>query len=388
MTLYIKAHELVKKFALRGTAAGEASEKIAVDHVSLEIGEGERIGIIGRNGAGKSTLLHMVAGLSTPSSGSLEVSGSVTSIMTLGVGLREQATGRENIYIDGEVQGKSREEIDAVVDKIIEFADIGEFIDYPVRTYSTGMKSRLAFAMISCLEPEILIIDEALSAGDAKFSAKATEKIREICAKGRIVIVVSHSMGAIQAICNRCIWMDGGRVVMDGAPSDVVAKYIDAVRSEDEERLLQRFKAQARGGDLPQGWSILDFRMTQGGDGDRTLIEAGEPASLLVALQTPRYAPATAVSCAVTRLDGTLMWRAGIPPACQDDQGRIRFELDMARVVLGQGVYRFDIEIARGEDQATVLSKIFEVYTQNPPSGGVPMLLYPLQIEAKPVFLN
>lgn len=180
------------------------------------------------------------------------------------MGLREHASGRENIYIDGEVQGKSRVEIDAVIDEIIEFAELGEFIDMPVRTYSTGMKSRLAFAMISCLEPEILIIDEALSAGDAKFSAKATRKIQEICAKGRIVILVSHSMASIQSMCNRCLWIDQGKIVMDGLPDQVCKAYIDAVRSEDEAKLLERFRDEASTRFSLDGWDVDALYVLQG----------------------------------------------------------------------------------------------------------------------------
>ncbi|CCJ47464.1 ABC transporter ATP-binding protein [Bordetella parapertussis] len=392
MTLHIHVRDLVKKYALRrtdfhagGQASGDALEKTAVDKVSLQISEGERVGIIGRNGAGKSTLLHMIAGLSTPTSGELDVSGSVTSIMTLCVGLREQATGRENIYIDGEVQGKTRAEIDAVLDQIIEFAEIGEFIDYPVRTYSTGMKSRLAFAMISCLEPEILIIDEALSAGDARFSAKATAKIREICAKGKIVIVVSHSMGAIQSICNRCIWMDGGRVVMDGAPSEVVSRYIDAVRADDEQRLLERFKAQALHPRTAPGWSVDCFQIEQGGNGERTLVEAGEPMAIIARITGPGYAAETEVSCSITRLDGTLIWTGVVAKTAQGSQGDIAFQLRMKRVVMGQGVYRLDLVVARHGTEQAAQSRIFEVYTQTPPSGGVPILLYPSQVSSRPV---
>lgn len=380
MTLFIQTRDLVKKYALVGT---DHEDKVAVNNVTLQIGEGERVGIIGRNGAGKSTLLHMIAGLSTPTSGTVDVSGSVTSIMTLGVGLREHATGRENIYIDGEVQGKSRAEVEPLVDQIIEFAELGDFIDFPVRTYSTGMKSRLAFAMISCLEPEILIIDEALSAGDAKFAVKATAKIREICAKGRIVIVVSHSMGAIKSICNRCIWMENGRVVMDGTPDEVAAKYIDAVRAEDEQRLLERFKAQASEPVLPAGWALERYRIEQGGETERTLVEAGEPARAVVVLQAAQPSPGLEVSCAITRLDGMLMWSAAIPREAQDAQGRIAFELGMPQVVLGQGVYKLDVLASENGEERVALAKIFEVYTQTPPTGGVPLLLYPSHVSSK-----
>ena len=206
-------------------AAARPRIKAAVAGLTLSMEAGERVGIIGPNGAGKSTLLHMIAGIGTPSSGSVIVDGKVTSILTLGIGVREEMTGRENIYLDGELQGKTRHQVDEVIDAIVDFAELGEFIDRPVRTYSTGMKSRLSFAMISHVNPEILLIDEALSAGDAAFSVKATAKIREICARGKIVLLVSHSLGAIRDMCNRCIWMEEGAIIMDGSPGEVTRAY-------------------------------------------------------------------------------------------------------------------------------------------------------------------
>ena len=268
MTPHIKIERVTKLFSIEATSRHEAlpdfqqkhphdaSTLAAVDGVSLEIANGERVGIIGRNGAGKSTLLHLIAGITTPSSGSIDVTGKVTAVMTLGIGLREEATGRENIYLDGEVQGVARSHIDAALDDVISFSDLGKFIDYPVRTYSTGMKARLAFSMITHLEPEILIIDEALSAGDAAFSAKATRRIKELCKRGKIVIVVSHGMGTINDICNRCLWMDAGRIEMDGKPVDVTQAYIEAVREADEKALLEKFGRDTGCRSLLTGWTL------------------------------------------------------------------------------------------------------------------------------------
>jgi len=216
----------------------------AVQKVSVTINRGERVGIIGPNGAGKTTLLRMIAGLMEPTSGRIEVEGHVNCVMTLGVGLREDLPGRENIYIDGEIQGTSRKEISERIDDIINFADLGEFIDYPVKTYSSGMKARLAFAMITHIEPEILIIDEALSVGDVNFSAKASAKMKDICAKGKIVIIVSHNLGAIMDMCNRCLWMDQGRIVMDGNPFEVTKAYLETVVTQEEGGIRDKMKSR------------------------------------------------------------------------------------------------------------------------------------------------
>ncbi|WP_338880511.1 ABC transporter ATP-binding protein [Achromobacter veterisilvae] len=392
MSLSIQVENLRKNYKLGkleprlespGDETEAVQEKAAVDGVSLKIGMGERLGIVGRNGAGKSTLLHMIAGLSSPTSGSITVNGKVTAIMTLGLGLREHASGRENVYIDGEVQGKTKAEIDAVIGEIIDFAELGEFIDFPVRTYSTGMKSRLAFAMISYLEPEILIIDEALSAGDAKFSQKATAKIREICAKGKIVIIVSHSMSAINDMCNRCLWIDQGRIVMDGTPKEVCDAYIDAVRGEDEARLLERFKSQALERVATSGWDIETLALRQGGTAaERVLIEAGEDLAIRTKILAPHAAAETVVGLSVTRLDGLVVLQEDTRVDAYRENGVVRVQFGMLPVVLGQGVYRLEISAREGVTVRARRSMIFEVYTQTPPSGGKPLLLYPAQASA------
>lgn len=393
--LWIQVSDVRKHYAIGKSGLSDAlvsaqssantgpGEKIAVDGISLTIRNGERLGIVGRNGAGKSTLLHMVAGLSAPTAGKIDVHGRVTAIMTLGLGLREHASGRENIYIDGEVQGKSRVEIDAVIDEIIEFAELGEFIDMPVRTYSTGMKSRLAFAMISCLEPEILIIDEALSAGDVKFSAKATRKIQEICAKGRIVILVSHSMASIQSMCNRCLWIDQGKIVMDGLPDQVCKAYIDAVRSEDEAKLLERFRDEASTRFSLDGWDVDALYVLQGDTAtQRVLLEAGEDALIRTKIQVPTGCEEAQLVMSVTRLDGLVVTQRRIALDKYTEAGVARVQFAMRPLVLGQGVYR--LEIAAELDQALVASRsmIFEVFVRQPPTGGVPMLLYPSEATA------
>src|SRR5262249_3259859 len=160
--------------------------------VTLKVGSGERVGIIGRNGAGKTTLLSILAGITQPTRGTIEVSGSVHAILTIGTVLREEATGRENIFLDGAVHGHAQEASKALAATSIDFAELGEFIDRPVRTYSSGMKARLAFAMGAFTRSDILIIDETLSVGDAQFSRKATRRMKQLTGEGQIVIVVSH----------------------------------------------------------------------------------------------------------------------------------------------------------------------------------------------------
>ena len=237
--LHITARGLEKSYPQPGALRGA---KKVLRGLSFQFAEGERIGVIGRNGAGKTTLLQLIAGIGVPTGGVLEINGHVTAIFTLGLGLREDLSGRENIFIDGELQGRSHAETAAVMAATIAFAELGEFIDRPVRTYSTGMKARLAFSMLVHIEPEILIIDEALSVGDAQFARKATAKMRELTQRGKILIVVSHSMGAIRDMCNRCLWIDGGVIRMDGTPEAL----------SDHPSLVSRVeRAQERAAALP-----------------------------------------------------------------------------------------------------------------------------------------
>lgn len=390
MEPHIALHEVCKTYTplgilgqkrfIAGKLSSKAGGKVAVAGVSLAIQQGERLGIVGRNGAGKSTLLHMIAGLSSPSSGSIEINGKVTSVMTLGVGLRDDLSGRENIYVDGEIQGKSRQEIGKVIDQIIAFADLGEFIDYPVRTYSTGMKARLAFSMISHIDPEILIIDEALSVGDAAFSSKATARIREICARGKIVIIVSHGMQAIKDICNRCLWMENGRVIMDGAPEDVTRAYIDSVRAADEEQLMGKFRKFIGQRTMREGWAVKNVAIFNGMSGEqRYLLEAGLPTRFEVEASIPAGERSAGVRVRITRLDELLIFDEYFPAETirLQDQS-IGLEVEMTPLVLGAAIYRLDVSLEAGAEICAESSNIFEVFSINPPTGGRPMLLYPV----------
>ena len=392
----IKLEALSKVFPAMGMSGPElfsgvkyeavADDKKAVDSVSLMIGSGERIGIVGRNGAGKSTLLHLIAGLSAPTSGSLEVQGKVTSIMTLGVGLRDDLTGRENIYVDGEIQGRTRQEVDLVIDEVIDFAELAEFIEYPVRTYSTGMKARLAFSMISHIDPEILIIDEALSVGDANFSVKASACIKRICARGKIVIVVSHSMQSVRDICNRCLWMENGRVIKDGSPDEVTRAYIDSVRSADEAQLMERFRRLVGVHSIRAGWAIRSVAIYQPGSPESvSLLQAGESVRFVVRAVVPTNENKAHVRVCITRLDGLLVFDESLMAGAYVlADGSIGVELEMRPLVLGAAVYRLDVSLDSPIGVGAQHSGIFEVFIFDPPTGGKPMLFYPVTVSATP----
>lgn len=197
----------------------------ALDGISFDVPRGEVLGIIGSNGAGKSTLLKVITGVLEPSAGTVDINGRVTAILELGLGFNPEYSGRENIYLSGLLYGMNRAEIDSKIEEIIDFSGLGEFIERPVKTYSSGMHSRLAFSIATAVEPDILIIDEALAAGDSTFVQKCLRRIRQLCSGGRTVLLVSHGTGLLAQLCQRVIWMERGRIRMMGPAISVVQAY-------------------------------------------------------------------------------------------------------------------------------------------------------------------
>ncbi len=195
----------------------------ALDHLNLKIGRGERVGIIGPNGCGKTTTLSIIGGVYKRFKGDVRVRGRVSMMLALGAGFCPELSGRENIYLNGILQGKTRREMDAVLDDIIDFADIGPFIDAPVFTYSSGMQARLGFGVATAIDPEILLVDEVMAVGDADFAAKCEKRINGLLANGATLILVSHSMGDIRKYCTRVVKLDHGRLVADGKAEEVLA---------------------------------------------------------------------------------------------------------------------------------------------------------------------
>lgn len=198
---------------------------IAVDHVSFRVEKGDVFGIVGSNGSGKSTLLKMIAGVLQPSSGTVTTSGIIAPLIELGAGFDMELTGRENIYLNGAVLGYSRSFLRERFDEIVAFSEIGEFLDMPLKNYSSGMVSRIAFAIATVVEPDILIADEILSVGDFRFQQKCEEHIRRLMAGGTTVLLVSHSMEQVESLCSRALWLEKGRAMMCGEAGAVCEAY-------------------------------------------------------------------------------------------------------------------------------------------------------------------
>jgi ABC-type polysaccharide/polyol phosphate transport system ATPase subunit len=212
----------------------------ALKGVSFQVRQGNVLGIVGANGAGKSTLVRTVAGILPPTRGRVEIRGRVSTLLALGVGFNRDLSGRDNVVLGGLAAGLSREQLAAKYDEIVEFAELEEFMDMPMRTYSSGMYGRLAFSVAVNMDPDILLIDEALSVGDARFRRKSFEKMRELCSQARTIVLVSHSMGSISELCDQAIWMHKGELRMWDEPDPVIDAYTsfldvrnDALTKED-----------------------------------------------------------------------------------------------------------------------------------------------------------
>lgn len=220
---YTHPVERLKELWLPGTT--EAIEFWALQQVNLEIPKGQTLGIVGRNGSGKSTLLQIIAGTLTPTTGEVQVNGRVSALLELGSGFNPEFTGRQNVFFNGRLLGLSQREIEEKFDEIAAFADIGGFIDEPVKTYSSGMFVRLAFAVAINVEPEVLIVDEALSVGDGIFVHRCMARIKGFQDAGGTILFVSHDIGSINRLCNKCVWIDGGQIREQGEPIEVSKSY-------------------------------------------------------------------------------------------------------------------------------------------------------------------
>jgi ABC-type polysaccharide/polyol phosphate transport system ATPase subunit len=210
----------------------------ALRHVSFRLVHGESLAVIGPNGAGKSTLLQVLAGIIQPSEGTVDVRGKVSSLLTLGAGFDQELTGRENILLAGAFMGIDDEEMRRRLDEIIEFADIGPFIDAPLKTLSTGLRGRLGFAIATSVDPDVLIVDEILATGDQEFRAKSKQRILEIAAAAKAVVLVTHDMNWVTEFCNRAILLEKGQVVAEGDPAEVAAIHVEHSERARREREL------------------------------------------------------------------------------------------------------------------------------------------------------
>lgn len=221
--------------AARNAGRAKRSTKVvkALSDISFDVERGSVLGIIGTNGAGKSTLMRAIGGMVPPTSGEIEVHGKVSALLALGVGFNKNLTGRENVILGGLASGLTREQIEEKFEDVVAFAELEEVIDQPMRTYSSGMFSRLGFAVATTMDPDILLIDEALSTGDAHFKEKSAARIRELRDTSGAMLIVSHALKTLDELCNEILWINKGQVVRRGEPSEIIAAYKDFLNVKD-----------------------------------------------------------------------------------------------------------------------------------------------------------
>lgn len=242
--LYNKPGDRIKESLFPKAFKGKSTDFYALNGVSFGIKRGETVGIIGKNGSGKSTLLKILTGVISESSGEKRITGNISALLELGAGFNPEYTGIENIYLNGTIMGISKEEMKEKIDDIIAFAEIGEFINHPVKSYSSGMFVRLAFAVAINVDPDILIVDEALAVGDYRFQAKCYNKFEELKEKGKTILFVTHDVDAVRRFCSRALWIDSGKLIMDGNVNEVTSKYMEFIVGSDPNVNLEKIEEE------------------------------------------------------------------------------------------------------------------------------------------------
>jgi lipopolysaccharide transport system ATP-binding protein len=275
----------------------------ALKDVSFEVQPGEVVGIIGRNGAGKSTLLKILSQITDPTSGEIDLYGRVASLLEVGTGFHPELTGRENIYLNGALLGMRKAEIERKFDEIVAFSEVEQFLDTPVKRYSSGMYVRLAFAVAAHLEPEILVVDEVLAVGDAEFQRKCLGKMSDVAKRGRTVLFVSHNMPAVKSLCQRAILLNAGQVTLQGDVNTVVNKYLTADSDEmartgiipdDAKRLYSTDEAKLR-----------SVRLTDLEDRDVSHLYLGQPCRVQMTFEVFKEIPEAVIEVGIIAMDGT-----------------------------------------------------------------------------------
>lgn len=286
--------ELARVLTWFGLSTKPATETWVLRDVSFAIAAGEAVGIVGQNGAGKSTLLKLITGTQRPTEGTIAVNGRIAAILELGMGFNPEFTGRQNVYHSAGLMGFSKNDIDSIVPEVEDFAEIGDYFDQPVGTYSSGMQMRVAFSVVTAFRPEILIVDEALSVGDAYFQHKSFSRIREFQEKGTTLLIVSHDRSAIQGLCDRAILLNKGNILKDGDPESVMDYYNALIAEKENNRIqtkqLKNGKTQTISG---TGEARTDSVVLLNADGEIIeYINVGEPVTLSIKVSVEKDLPA------------------------------------------------------------------------------------------------
>jgi ABC-type polysaccharide/polyol phosphate transport system ATPase subunit len=359
-----------KEFVIRGLQGKLKNRSFwALDDVSFGVQRGEVFGLIGQNGAGKSTLLKLIARVLQPSRGRVLVAGKVAPLLEMGAGFHPELTGRENIYLNGAMLGYTRREMAKKFDQIVDFAELWDFIDAPIRTYSSGMWARLGFAVATDVDADILIVDEVLSVGDDSFQRKSAERIESFREKGVTILLVTHNMALVKKLCQRAAWLDQGKLIDVGAVEVVVDRYLQSVRDKENQRLTDESYNNAE-----RQWGTKKIEITA----VRILDENNQPQhifytgqSLILEMDYLAHEPVDSPTfgIALHRQDGLHLTGpntslSGLNLGKINGAGRITYKVP--RLPLLQGKYYFSVAATKGDD-----SEIYDYHDR----------LYPIQID-------
>ncbi len=318
--------------------------------VSFSVGRGEALAIVGANGAGKSTLLKLITNTVIPTEGRIEVNGQVSALLELGMGFHPDFTGRQNAYLAGQVLGHTRQEVDAVIGEIEAFAEIGEYFDWQVRTYSTGMYVRLAFSVATAYRPEVLIVDEALAVGDVYFQHKSFGRIREFKEQGTTLLFVSHDPTAVKSLCDRAILLGDNRVLKDGTPDEVLDYYSALVAERENRGMLMRDAAHFEGRSGNGRAVLLDVNLLRNGQ-PAQMFRVGEAATLRIEYRANEFLPNLTLGILIKdrtgyEIFGTNSCHLGNLPPLGDKPGERRVvDFTIDALALGAGSYSITVAL-------------------------------------------
>lgn len=370
----VRVEGLGKRYRITSRSAGgkrrwpfarSAREPLwALRDVSFELARGSTLGVIGRNGAGKTTLLSILCKVTAPTEGRALIAGKASALLEVGTGFHGELSGRENVFLNGAILGMGRREIARKFDEIVAFAEIERFIDTPVKRYSSGMTVRLAFAVAAHLEPEVLLVDEVLSVGDASFQQKCLGKIQDVTSEGRTVVLVSHNLATIASFADRCLWLDRGAIAADGPASDVIAAYLASVRSFDEGAVAElrgreRVEADAGAGEVV----FAVVRLLDDSGDARAMFFEGDPVTVEVTLEIRRMVRWLELRCYVRTAEGIWLFasNSGKRPVAIEP-GRYVSRTRLAPNHLRPGTYQIDLGVQSTIPQDVVRDAIrFEV---------------------------
>jgi ABC-type polysaccharide/polyol phosphate transport system ATPase subunit len=355
---------LLKRSLLRDLRPNEAF--MALNDVSFSVAKGSTVGVIGRNGSGKSTALKLVAGITKPSAGTVQVTGRISALIELGAGFHPEISGRENVFINGIMLGLSKREVEERFDDIVDFAELREFIEAPVKTYSSGMYMRLGFAVAIHVDPDVLLVDEVLAVGDESFTHKCLDKFGELHRRGKTVLIVTHSLGLVERLCDDAVWLDAGEKRMEGDPKRVIGGYLTAVEQTEKQQMATT-TSKALQGAAPSAATANMFQATEGrwGSGELEIarvelvatdgqpsfvFHSGDAVSIRLLVRAAQVANDFVFGVSVFNADGVCCFGTNtdiehMASQSIDGEAEVTFAIDHLDLV--EGTYKLDVAVHR-----------------------------------------